>query len=88
MIWRVPNNCIATIRKNWKNYFIKEIDKYELMSQKQKKICTDLDYSEHLLILASAVTGYVLIFAFFSWHSCRYCKFYSKIKNLCNNCRN
>ena len=34
------------------------------MGKKLKKICTALNYIEHLLILASAVTGYVAISAF------------------------
>ena len=37
------------------NYFIKEIDKNELMSNKYKKVCTTLNYIEHFLVLASAV---------------------------------
>ena len=34
------------------------------MSKKQKKFCTDLNYIEHLLILASTVTGCVSISSF------------------------
>ena len=34
------------------------------MSKKHKKVCASLKYIEHLLILASAVTGCVLISAF------------------------
>ena len=40
-----------------KNNFIKEVEKNELISKKHKKTCTTLNYVEHLLILASAVTG-------------------------------
>ena len=36
------------------------------MSKKYKKVCTTLNYIEHLLILASAVTGCILISAFAS----------------------
>ena len=36
------------------------------MSKKHKKVCTTLNYIEHFLILASAVTGCVSIFAFAS----------------------
>ena len=36
------------------------------MSKKDKKVCTILNYIEHLLILASAVTGCVSIFVFVS----------------------
>ena len=50
-----------------KNYFIKERDQNVLMSKKHKKICTTLNYSEHFLILASAVTGYISISAFASF---------------------
>ena len=34
------------------------------MSKKQKKVCTTLSYIEHLLILASTITGRVLISGF------------------------
>ena len=44
--------------------FITEINQNELMSNKHKKSCTVLNYIEHLLILASAVTGWVSISAF------------------------
>ena len=30
-----------------KSYFLKEIEKNELMSRKHKKICTTLNYNEH-----------------------------------------
>ena len=36
------------------------------MGRKNKKVCTACTYIEHLLILASAVTGYVSISAFAS----------------------
>ena len=49
-----------------KNYFIKEIDQNELMSKKQEKVCTILNYIEHFLILVSAVTGCISISAFAS----------------------
>ena len=51
-----------------RNYFIKEIDRNKLMSKKQKKVCTILNYIEHFLILASAITGCVSISAFASLH--------------------
>ena len=47
-----------------KNYFIEEINQNELMTKKHKKICMTLNYIEHLHILASAVTGCILISAF------------------------
>ena len=40
-----------------RNYFPKKIAQNELMRKKHKKVCTTLNYIEHLLILASAVTG-------------------------------
>ena len=49
-----------------KNYFIKEIDQNELVSNKHKKVCTTLNYIKHFLNLASAITGCVSISAFAS----------------------
>ena len=49
-----------------KNYFVEEIDQNELMSKKQKMVCTTLKYIEHFLILASDVTEYISIFDFAS----------------------
>ena len=40
--------------------------KYELISSKHKKVCTTLNYAEHVLILASTVTGCISIPAFAS----------------------
>ena len=34
-----------------------EIKQNELMSRKQRKVCTTLNYIEHYLILASTITG-------------------------------
>ena len=44
-----------------KNYFLEEIKQNELMSKKHKKACTALNYVEHYLILASAITGCISI---------------------------
>ena len=49
-----------------KNYFIKKIDQNELISKKHKKVCAVLNYNEHFLILASAITGCVSISTFAS----------------------
>ena len=49
-----------------KNYFIKETNQNELMSKKQKKVCTTLNYIENLLILASAIILCVSITDFVS----------------------
>ena len=46
--------------------FIEEINQDELMSKKLKKVCTTLNYIDHLLILAFIFTGYVLISVFAS----------------------
>ena len=42
------------------------MNKSKLMSKKHKKFCMTLNYIEHLLILASVVTGCVSISAFSS----------------------
>ena len=49
-----------------RNCFIEEIKQNELINKKHKKICKILNYTEHLLILASAVTGCasISVFAF------------------------
>ena len=47
---------IDEIRK----YFNEKIRQNELTSKKPKKVCTVLNYTEHLLILASTVTGCVI----------------------------
>ena len=40
-----------------RNYFIKKTDQNELMSKKHKIVSTTLNYIDHLLILASAISG-------------------------------
>ena len=40
-----------------RNYFLKEIEQHELISKKHKKYFITLNYIEHLLILASTITG-------------------------------
>ena len=46
--------------KKWlmetRNNFLKEIEKNELMRKKYKKVYTTLNYIEHYLILAAAIT--------------------------------
>ena len=49
-----------------RNYFLEEIEQNELISRKHKKICTDLIYIEHFLILASTITGCISISSFAS----------------------
>ena len=46
------------IDKN-RNYFTEETKQNELISKKHKKFCKILDYTEHLLSVASTVTGLV-----------------------------
>ena len=48
--------------KEIKNYFIKEINQKELMSKMHEKVCTTLNYIEHFLTLAFAVTECISIF--------------------------
>ena len=47
-----------------RNYLIKEINQNELMSKKHKKVCKNLIYTDHFLILGSATTGYVSMSTF------------------------
>ena len=51
------------------NYFLEEIGQNELMSRKHKKVCTNLNYIEHILILAATITGYISVSAFASLNS-------------------
>ena len=55
-------NKIAEIR----NYLFKEINQNELMSKKNEKVCTVLNYIDHLLIVISTITGCVTISVFAS----------------------
>ena len=50
-----------------KNYLIEEINRNDLKSQRNKKICTVLNYIEHSLISVSAITGCVSIVVFCSF---------------------
>ena len=47
-------------------YFLEEIELNELMSRQYKKVYTTLNYIEHFLIMASAITGCISISAFVS----------------------
>ena len=49
-----------------RNYLVEEINQNELKSKKHKKIYRVLNYTEHLLILISTVTGCTSISAFVS----------------------
>ena len=48
------------------NYFLEKLEQNESMSRKYKKVYTTLNYIEHFLVLASAVSGCISIFAFAS----------------------
>ena len=67
-----------------RNYFIKEVKQNEFISKKHKKVCKNLNYSEHLLISQLLVAFQFLLLLL----SCGYCKFCSRNKNLCYNCSN
>ena len=63
---RIQEFILKNIRET-RNYFLEEIKQNELVSKKkQKKVCTNLNYTGHILILASANTGCISISAFVS----------------------
>ena len=47
-----------------RNYFLEKIKQNKLMNKKHKKVCTALNYTDHFLVLASAITGCILVSAF------------------------
>ena len=49
-----------------RNYFIKGINQNELMSTKNKRVCTTLNYTERFLTLVFAITGCISISVFAS----------------------
>ena len=49
-----------------RNYFLEEKKQNKFMSKKLTKDCATLNYIEHFLILASTITGCILISAFSS----------------------
>ena len=59
--WRQHFKFRLKIIEEINNYFIKEIEQNELMSNKLKKGCTTVNYIEHFLILASSVTECISI---------------------------
>ena len=44
-----------------RNYLPEEVNQNKLISRKHKKVCTTLNYIEHILILASTITGCISI---------------------------
>ena len=63
-------NIIQKVRlKNMdetRNCLVEEANRNKLISKKHKNVCATLNYIEHFLILGSAITGCVSIFAFTS----------------------
>ena len=49
-----------------RNYFCKETDQNELMSNEHIRVCMTMNYIEHFLILGSTVIGCISISAFAS----------------------
>ena len=47
-----------------RNHLIEEINLNRLMSKKQKKVCTTLNYIEQFLIVGSTITGCISISIF------------------------
>ena len=47
-----------------KNYFLEEMEQNEVISRKYKKVCATMNYIEHLLILASLITGCISVSTF------------------------
>ena len=48
------------------NYLLDEIKNNDLKSEKYERLCKNLNYVEHVLILASTITGCLWISAFTS----------------------
>ena len=71
-----------------RNYLIDEINQNKLMSKKHKKVFRVLNFIDYLLIVISTITVCISISAFPSLVAYRNYEFCSRIKNLCNNCRN
>ena len=89
----VPENISQELRlkniDNTRNYFLEEIEQNQLMNRKNKTNCTTPNYIEHILILASAITGSILISDFASEFAILIrIKNLKRIKNLCNSCTN
>ena len=47
-----------------RNYLLEEINQNELMSRKQEKVCTTLNYIARVIILASKITRCISFSAF------------------------
>ena len=70
MIYMCEENMIQDFRfkymEEMENYFNKEIDKNDLMSNDHKKVCSTLNYIEHFLVLVAVLPGCISISAFAS----------------------
>ena len=64
-----------------RNYLVEELNGNELMSRKDKKVCTTLNYIEQFLILGSAITRRASTY-FFGRYSYRNYKFCNLIKKF------
>ena len=69
------------LKKTKEKNFIKEIDRNELLNNKNEKVCTTLNYIEHFLTLIFAVTVCISISAFVSLVSISKGIMISTIKN-------
>ena len=69
------------LKKTKETNFIKEIDRNELLNNKNEKVCTTLNYIEHFLTLIFAVTVCISIPAFVSLVSISKGIMISTIKN-------
>ena len=70
------------LKKTKETNFIKEIDRNELLNNKNEKVCTTLNYIEHFLTLIFAVTVCISISAFVSLVSISKGIMISTIKNF------
>ena len=84
----ISQECRLKKIKKIDNYFIKEIDQNELLSNKNKKICATLSYIAHFITLVFSVTVYIFISAFASLIDISLInEFCNRIKYLCSNCK-
>ena len=71
-----------------RNYFLDEIERNKLVNRKHKNICTTINYTEHVLILASIIIGYISFCAFPPLLGIPIGNTSYEIKNLGKKCRN
>ena len=68
-----------------RNYFFEQIEQKKLVSRKQKMVSITLNCIEHILILTSTITGFLLLLSFVLLKNY---EFSNRIKCLYNNSRN